>query len=141
VVGFNVVIVTYTQVAHFVIPTLESNRPEHQRLGIEVFAKLYSIPLVRSTVEIWAKQHEKIRFGAFCKATIFHTRYLMDRFQQRRNSALKAAGQEREPDKQNEETSTNTRPYSINYLALGEKLAQMWILMPPDSKEKLVNKT
>lgn len=151
------------------IPALESNRPEHQRKGIEVFSQLYSIPLVRSTIDMWAKQHEKIRFGAFCRAVMYHSRYLMDRFQKRRTRQLRLQQQQQKDEGGSEEPNpeeaeepkvdqetlcgdtqytkkapkTTSRVPVWNYHALGERLAQMWILMPPQYKQKLTssNKT
>lgn len=168
------------KVAHFVIPALDSNRPEHQSKGIEVFSRLYGIPIVRNAIEIWAKQHEKIRFGAFCRATIYHSRYLMDRFQKRRALQRKESSEAsqqapeqlrgdelpHEPRPHQEETKENGQRYQQkpvsseaeiitqeeikrhrhkspprgiwNYYALGERLAHMWILMPPELKQKLI---
>lgn len=123
---------------------------------------------------MWAKQHEKIRFGAFCKAAMYHSRFLMDRLQKQHEqkqqtglnispaghkdeaqpetaadakqeppsdatSSVSQSGQPVDsPDEGNKKQRPKNMPSALNYPALGERLAQMWVMMPLEYKQKLM---
>jgi hypothetical protein len=203
-------LLTHLKISSFIIPTLEPSQPKDlQRKAIDVFSKLFSVPQIRTLLEVWARRYDNQKFGEFCKMALHNSRCLLRRYNQHQQNLLKSRALRppslAPPVKQEEaailspsqevprtsETSNSEAPQASHiwetkatigfllqdegtrksqetsqhttyrqaqahshghvkgshgvvggqwpkYQSLGEKVAKMWVLMPPEVRQIIV---